>query len=317
MPRVAAIDCGTNSIRVLVAEVTEAFDGRPELRDLYREQRVVRLGQGVDATGEFAPEAIERTRVALADYTAMLLRKGTERVRMVATSAARDVANREAFFGMVRDTLGADAEVISGAEEAQLSFVGAVGDLDPDDGPFVVVDTGGGSTELVVGTLADGRATVTAARSVDIGSVRLTERCLHGDPPTADEVGRARDVAGGILDEAFAAVPVQGVRTWVGVAGTITTLSAVAQRLERYDPSAVHLSRLSLEQLHEVSADLLGRTREQRREHTAIDPGRIDVIGGGALIVDLLGKELHERAGIAELVVSEHDILDGIARSLV
>jgi exopolyphosphatase/guanosine-5'-triphosphate,3'-diphosphate pyrophosphatase len=317
MARVAAIDCGTNSIRVLIADVTEAFDGRPELRDLYREQKVVRLGQGVDATGEFAPEAIERTRAALAEYTAMLRRKGAERVRMVATSAARDVSNREAFFGMVRDTLGVDAEVISGDEEAQLSFVGAVGDLDPDDGPFVVVDTGGGSTELVVGTLTDGEATVTAARSVDVGSVRITERCLHGDPPTAAEVAQARDVARGILDQAFDAVPVEGVRTWVGVAGTITTLSAVAQRLERYDPAAVHLSRLSLDRLHEVAEDLLGRTREQRREHTAIDPGRIDVIGGGALIVDMLGQELHERAGITELVVSEHDILDGIARSLV
>jgi len=317
MARVAAIDCGTNSIRVLIADVTEAFDGRPELRDLYREQKVVRLGQGVDATGEFAPEAIERTRIALAEYTAMLRRKGAERVRMVATSAARDVSNREAFFGMVRDTLGIDADVISGDEEAQLSFVGAVGDLDPDDGPFVVVDTGGGSTELVVGTLTDGKATVTAARSVDIGSVRITERCLHGDPPTADEVAQAREVAHGILAQAFDAVPVEGVRTWVGVAGTITTLSAVAQRLERYDPSAVHLSRLSLDQLHEVAEDLLGRTREQRKEHKAIDPGRIDVIGGGALIVDMLGKELHARAGITELVVSEHDILDGIARSLV
>ncbi|MGI5127248.1 exopolyphosphatase [Pseudonocardia sp. CA-107938] len=317
MARVAAIDCGTNSIRCLIADVTEAFDGRPELRDLYRQQKVVRLGQGVDASGEFAPEAIERTRVALAEYTAMLRRKGAEKVRMVATSAARDVANREAFFGMVRDTLGVDAEVISGDEEAQLSFVGAVGDLDPDDGPFVVVDTGGGSTELVVGTLTDGNATVTAARSVDIGSVRITERCLHGDPPTADEVAEARAVARGILDQAFDAVPVEGVRTWVGVAGTITTLSAVAQRLEEYDSAAVHLSRLPLDQLHAVAEDLLGRTREQRREHKGIDPGRIDVIGGGALIVDMLGAELHERAGITELVVSEHDILDGIARSLV
>ncbi|WP_281689630.1 Ppx/GppA phosphatase family protein [Pseudonocardia thermophila] len=317
MSRVAAIDCGTNSIRVLVADVAEGSDGRPELRDVHREQRVVRLGQGVDATGEFAPEAIERTRAALADYTAVLRRTGVDKVRMVATSAARDVSNREAFFGMVRATLGADAEVISGDEEAELSFVGAVGDLDPAAGPFVVVDTGGGSTELVVGTVSDGKATVTAARSVDIGSVRITERCLHGDPPTAAEVAQAREVAAGILAEAFAAVPVDGVRTWVGVAGTITTLSAVAQRLAQYDPEAVHLSRIPVERLHEVAEDLLGRTREQRREYTAIDPGRIDVIGGGALIVDLLGAELHARAGITELVVSEHDILDGIARSLV
>lgn len=316
MSRVAAIDCGTNSIRLLVADVTVSFDGHVDLRDLHREQRVVRLGQGVDATGEFAPEALERTRLALVDYAAAIRRKGAERVRMVATSAARDAGNREEFFAMVRDVLGVDAEIISGDEEANLSFVGAVGDLDPDDGPFVVVDTGGGSTELVVGTLTDGKATVTAARSVDVGSVRITERCLKGDPPTADEVEEARKVATGILDEAFATVPVEGVRTWVGVAGTITTLSAVAQRLPAYDRDAVHLSRIDRATLREVAEELLGESREQRRAHTAIDPGRIDVIGGGALIVDLLAQELHERAGIEELVVSEHDILDGIARSI-
>ena len=184
MSRVAAIDCGTNSIRLLVADVTESFDGTPALRDIYREQRVVRLGKGVDATGVLDPEALERTRVALADYTAVLRRKGTERVRMVATSATRDARNRDDFFGMVRATLGVDAEVISGDEEARLSFAGAVGELDPSDGPFVVVDTGGGSTELVVGELDADGATVRAAYSADIGSVRITERCLAGDPPT-------------------------------------------------------------------------------------------------------------------------------------
>ncbi|MDN5932636.1 MAG: exopolyphosphatase, partial [Pseudonocardia sp.] len=215
MSRVAAIDCGTNSIRLLVADAGP--DG--SLRDVHREMRIVRLGQRVDASGVLAPEALERTRLALVDYTAVLRREGTERVRMVATSATRDAANRDDFFGMVRDTLGADAEVISGDEEAGLSFVGAVGDLDAADGPFVVVDVGGGSTELVVGSLVDGKAQVTDARSVDVGSVRITERCLHGDPPTADEVAEARKVAAGILDEAFAAVPVSDVRTWVGVAG--------------------------------------------------------------------------------------------------
>ncbi|WP_232660591.1 Ppx/GppA phosphatase family protein [Pseudonocardia sp. TRM90224] len=316
MSRVAAIDCGTNSIRLLVADVSTASDGTFSLRDIYREQRVVRLGQGVDASGVLAPEAIERTRAALADYTDVLRRKGTERVRMVATSATRDAANRDDFFGMVRATLGVDAEVISGDEEATLSFVGAVGELDAEDGPFVVVDVGGGSTELVVGELVDGAATVRAARSVDVGSVRLTERCLHGDPPTEDEIAQARKVAAGILDEAFSAVPVDGVRTWVGVAGTITTLSAVAQNLPEYDRYAVHLSRLQRADLHRVATDLLSSTREQRAQHRAIHPGRIDVIGAGALIVDVLAGELQERAGITELVVSEHDILDGIARSI-
>lgn len=313
MSRVAAIDCGTNSIRLLVADIAPSG----ALRDIYREQRVVRLGKGVDATGVLDPEALERTRVALAEYTSVLLRKGTERVRMVATSATRDARNRDDFFGMVRATLGVDAEIISGDEEARLSFAGAVGELDPADGPFVVVDTGGGSTELVVGELTDDGASVRAARSVDIGSVRITERCLAGDPPSADEVAGARTLAAEVLEQAFAAVPVEGVHTWVGVAGTITTLSAFAQRLRRYDPAAVHLSRLSVADLHSVTEELLGMSRDERREHPAIHPGRIDVIGGGALIVDLLGAMLRERAGITELVVSEHDILDGIARTLV
>lgn len=316
MPRVAAIDCGTNSIRLLVADVTAGFDGTLALRDLHREQRVVRLGKGVDATGVLDPEALERTRVALVDYTAAVHRKGAERVRMVATSATRDARNRDDFFGMVRATLGVDAEVITGDEEAALSFVGAVGDLDADDGPFVVVDTGGGSTELVVGDLTDGRATVRDAYSADIGSVRITERCLAGDPPTGAEVERARELATGILDDAFAAVPVAGVRTWVGVAGTITTLAAYHQRLAAYDPDAVHLSRVSVDDLHTVAAELLGMSREERGTHRAIDPGRIDVIGGGALIVDVLAQELRARAGLTELVISEHDILDGIARSI-
>ncbi len=316
MSRVAAIDCGTNSIRLLVADVTPSFDGGLALRDLHREQRVVRLGQGVDATGVLDPAALERTRVALADYAVAMRCKGAERVRMVATSATRDAANRDDFFGMVRATLGVDAEVISGDEEARLSFAGAVGELDADDGPFVVVDTGGGSTELVVGDLTDDGVQVRAAYSADIGSVRITERCLAGDPPTADEIDEARALATEVLDAAFDAVPVAGARTWVGVAGTITTLSAYAQRLPAYDPAAVHLSRLSVADLHRIAGELLGMTRAQRAEHKAIDPGRIDVIGGGALVVDVVAQGLAARAGIAELVVSEHDILDGIARSI-
>ncbi|MCE0766943.1 Ppx/GppA family phosphatase [Pseudonocardia kujensis] len=312
MSRVAAIDCGTNSIRLLIADVTETFDGTKDLRDLHREMRIVRLGKGVDATRRLDPEALERTRVALGDYAAAIRRKGVERVRMVATSATRDATNREDFFGMVREVLGVDAEVISGDEEARLSFQGAVGDLDPDDGPFVVTDVGGGSTEVVIGDAGG----VTAARSVDVGSVRLTERCLPGDPPAPEDVEKARALAREILDEAFEAVPVEGASCWVGVAGTITTLSGIAQDLPEYDPEAVHLSTLTRDDVHRVAQMLVTSPRAEREKLGALHPGRVDVIGAGALVVEALADELHSRAGIGKLVVSEHDILDGIARSI-
>ncbi|WP_028934014.1 Ppx/GppA phosphatase family protein [Pseudonocardia spinosispora] len=317
MPRVAAIDCGTNSIRLLVADAGPGPDGRPRLTDVRRENRIVRLGKGVDATGVLAPDAIERTRVALAEYTELLRGDGAERVRMVATSATRDAANRDDFFGMVRTTLGTDAEVISGDTEARLSFTGAVGDLPAQDGPFVVVDVGGGSTEVVIGTRTDGSVDVQAARSVDIGCVRITERCLRSDPPTAAEREEAYALAKQVLAEAFEHVPVESARTWVGVAGTVTTLSAVAMDLPEYDADKIHLSRLALPELHRVADELLSRTKDQRMEFGSMHPGRVDVIGGGALIVSVLAEELAARAGITELVVSEHDILDGIALSLL
>ena len=316
MARVAAIDCGTNSIRLLVADVRTGPDGTRDLSDVHREMRVVRLGQGVDATGRLAEEALQRTRDALVDYAETARRAGVERTRMVATSATRDAANREDFFAMVRDVLGVDAEVITGDEEARLSFIGAVGDFDPADGPFVVTDVGGGSTELVVGSWDGARAEIDAAHSADIGCVRLTERCLPNDPPPADEVAAAEQVARGILDEAFAAVDASGARTWVGVAGTVTTLSAVAQELPEYDPAAIHLSRLSREELRETTAELLSMPREERAALGPMHPGRVDVIGGGALVVRVLADELAERAGIGEIRVSEHDILDGIALSI-
>jgi exopolyphosphatase/guanosine-5'-triphosphate,3'-diphosphate pyrophosphatase len=278
--------------------------------------RIVRLGQDVDATGRLAPDALERTRVALADYVAIVRDAGADKVRMVATSAVRDAANREDFFAMVRQTLGIDAEVISGDEEARLSFTGAVGGLDPADGPFVVVDVGGGSTEVVLGHWDGTRADVVAARSVNIGCVRITERHLHSDPATPDEVSAAEQFTTVTLQEAFNEVPVDRARTWVGVAGTITTLSAVAQRLPGYDPERIHLSRLSLEQVRGTAEHLLASTHQQRASDPAIHPGRVDVIAGGALIVRVLAEQLHSRAGIGELVVSEHDILDGIALGL-
>jgi len=318
MPRVAAIDCGTNSIRLLVADSVADAGPATRLSDVHREMRIVRLGQGVDATGVLDPAAIERTQEALADYTAILRDAGAERVRMVATSATRDAANREDFFGMVRETLGADAEVISGDTEARLSFTGAVGDLSAADGPFVVVDVGGGSTELVVGSLGpDGEVEIHAARSVDVGCVRLTERCLRSDPPTEVERKEAGVVAREILAEAFEHVPVADANTWVGVAGTVTTLSAVAMDLPEYDAEKIHLSRLPIPELHRVADQLLTLSRDQRMEFGSMHPGRVDVIGGGALIVALLADELARRAGITELVVSEHDILDGIALSVL
>jgi len=308
MSRVAGIDCGTNSLRLLVADLSP----QGELRDVHREMRVVRLGQGVDATGQLAPEAIERTRVALVDYAKILARTGVQRVRMVATSATRDASNREDFFGMVREVLGVDAEVITGDEEARLSFAGAVGELDPADGPFVVVDLGGGSTELVLGD-ADG---VRAAYSTDIGCVRLTERCLPHDPPTSEDIAAAEQVVRQTLARAFDEVPVSTARTWVGVAGTMTTIAALAMELPEYDAATIHLSRVPLTRLHEVTERLTAMSRAQRMELGPMHPGRADVIGGGAIITRVLADELAARAGITGLVVSEHDILDGIALSL-
>ncbi|MEU4740976.1 Ppx/GppA phosphatase family protein [Actinosynnema sp. NPDC023658] len=315
MARVAAIDCGTNSIRLLVADVTTSDGGGRWLRDVHREMRVVRLGQGVDATGELHPDAIARTRAALLDYTNVLRRKGTERVRMVATSATRDAANKAAFFDMTREVLGVEAEVITGDEEARLSFTGAVSDLDADEGPFLVSDIGGGSTELVLGTWDGVRGDVKAARSVDIGCVRLTERCLHGDPPTEAEVEEAVRVTRDVLAEAFDAVPTAETKTWIGVAGTVTTLVALADDLPAYDPEHIHLARLGLDRIRETTAKLLTMRHDERAALGPMHPGRVDVICGGALIVRALADHLESR-GVTELVASEHDILDGIAFSL-
>jgi exopolyphosphatase / guanosine-5'-triphosphate,3'-diphosphate pyrophosphatase len=309
--RVGAIDCGTNSIRLLIADQAEC-----RLHDVHREMRIVRLGQGVDATGQFAPDALARTKAALEAYAALMRDYEVAKVRMVATSATRDAANRDVFFEMTADVLGAVvpgavAEVITGTEEAALSFRGAVDQLDPAAGPFVVVDLGGGSTEVVLGS-----GDVEASHSADIGCVRLTERCLHTDPPTAEEVAAAREVARDGLAEAFRVVPVEQARTWVGVAGTMTTLSALAQKMTTYDSDAIHLSRVPFDELMDVCDQLIAMTRAQRAVLGPMHEGRVDVIGGGAIIVEELAGALKQRAGIEELVVSEHDILDGIALSI-
>lgn len=311
MTTVAAIDCGTNSIRLLIADV----DG-DEIRDIHREMRIVRLGQGVDATGRLDPEAIARTRAALSDYAELLRANDVTRVRMVATSATRDAANRDDFFAMTAEVLGAVvpgaiAEVITGIEEAELSFLGAVAELDSAQAPFVVVDLGGGSTEVVLGDRG-----VDASFSADIGCVRLTERCLHSDPPTATEIAAAREVVRERLGEALRLVPVERGRTWVGVAGTFTTIAALAQRMTTYDSDAIHLSTVGFGELLPVCAQLIAMTRKQRAALGPMHEGRVDVIGGGAIVVEELAHALRERAGIETLTVSEHDILDGIARSI-
>jgi exopolyphosphatase/guanosine-5'-triphosphate,3'-diphosphate pyrophosphatase len=309
--RVGAIDCGTNSIRLLIAD---ASGGR--LTDVHREMRIVRLGQGVDATRQFAAEALRRTRSALVDYAALCTAHGVDRIRMVATSATRDAGNRDVFFAMTAQVLGdvvdgAVAEVITGAQEAELSFRGAVNELDSALTPFVVVDLGGGSTEVVLGT-----DTVTASYSADIGCVRLTERCLHSDPPTVAEVAAAREVVRERLGEALRVVPVEQAHTWVGLAGTMTTVAALAHDMTTYDSAAIHLSRVGLDRLLAVCEGLIAMPRAERAALGPMHEGRVDVIGGGAIVIEELALALRDRAGIEELMVSEHDILDGIALSI-
>jgi exopolyphosphatase/guanosine-5'-triphosphate,3'-diphosphate pyrophosphatase len=301
MTRVAAIDCGTNSIRLLVTDIAGGVQ-----RDVHREMRVVRLGEAVDRTGHLSPQAIERTRVALVDYAATCRDLAVDKLRMVATSASRDADNSAEFGVMVRDVLGVEPEVVSGDEEAALSFDGATRALPPADGPFLIMDIGGGSTELVLGT-----GSVTAASSVDVGCVRLTERHLIDDPPTPEQVSAAvRDI-----DAAIArirdAVPVAHARTAIGLAGSVTTVAALALGLQAYDRSRIHLSRLARAEVERVTADLLAMTRNERAALPVMHPGRVDVIGAGALIL----HTLVQRLDLAEVVVSEADILDGIAWS--
>ena len=300
--RVGAVDCGTNSIRLLVADV----DGDRKT-DVHREMRVVRLGQGVDRTGELAAEALERTRVALVDYAATCRDLGVEALRMVATSATRDARNRDEFRARVRDALGVDPEVVSGDEEAALSFDGATRGLDPAEGPFLVIDIGGGSTELVLGTTS-----VEAARSVDVGAVRLTERHLAGDPPDPAEIAAAEADIDAAIALAREVVPFETARTAVGLAGSVTTVAGIALDLPAYDASRIHLSRVPAAQVAEVTSRLLSSTRAQRAALPVMHPGRVDVIGGGALVL----ATLVDRLRLREVLVSESDILDGIAWSV-
>ncbi|OIK23589.1 Ppx/GppA phosphatase family protein [Streptomyces malaysiense] len=312
MTRVAAIDCGTNSIRLLVADADPATG---ELVDLDRRMTIVRLGQGVDRTGRLAPEALERTFAACREYAAIIKEHGAERLRFVATSASRDAENRDDFVRGVLDILGVEPEVITGDQEAEFSFTGATRELTGRTDlarPYLVVDIGGGSTEFVVGD-----DHVRAARSVDIGCVRMTERHLvHGgevsDPPTEEQIAAIRADVEAALDLAEQTVPLREARTLVGLAGSVTTVSAIAQDLPDYDSARIHHSRVSRARVREITEHLLHSTHAERATIPSMHPGRVDVIGAGSLVL----LAIMDRIGAEEVVVSEHDILDGIAWSV-
>ena len=315
--RVAAVDCGTNSLRLLVADVDLA---RAELADVARRMEIVRLGQGVDQTGQLAPEALARTYGVLCDYADVIVGTAASGLRMVATSATRDASNTAEFTQQVKEILGVAPEVLTGSEEALLSFTGATAELaaERDGNPFLVVDIGGGSTEFVLGTAAaaadraEPGETAVHSISVDIGCVRMTERHLHGDPPTGAELAAATADIDAALDAVTDAVPVGQARTLIGLAGSVTTVAGIAMGLPAYDAVRIHHARVSAAAVHEVAQGLLGQTRAARAALGVMHPGRVDVIGGGALILD----RIMHRFGFREVLVSEHDILDGIAWSL-
>ncbi|MEI7778118.1 MAG: Ppx/GppA phosphatase family protein [Actinomycetes bacterium] len=301
--RVGAIDCGTNSIRLLIADI-DATDG---LIDVDRRMEIVRLGEDVDRTGQLAPAALERTFAACETFAVVLGIHGVSRLRFVATSASRDASNREIFVAGVRDRLGVEPEVISGTEEAALAFAGATWGT---TGAVarLVVDIGGGSTEFVLGVDRP-----TASCSVNIGCVRITERHLRSDPPTAAEIAAATADIDAALDVVEQSVPLIVAANIVGLAGSVTTVAAIALGLTQYDATRIHGSVIPTQEVHRIAADLLAMTRAERAGLAVMHPGRVDVIGAGALVL----SRILDRTGLAAVTVSEHDILDGIALSLV
>jgi exopolyphosphatase / guanosine-5'-triphosphate,3'-diphosphate pyrophosphatase len=303
--RAAAIDCGTNSIRLLVADIDVAAG---TATDVVREMVVVRLGEGVDATGTFAPAALERTFAACAGYADVLRAAGSPPLRFVATSASRDVSNRAEFVAGVRDILGVEPEVISGEEEGALSFAGATTGIPADaQAPFLVVDIGGGSTEFVLGS-----GHPTHRTSVDVGCVRMTERHMAADPPTPAQVAAATADIDSAIARAGLVVPFAGAATLVGLAGSVTTVAALALGLPEYDAGIIHHSRIAAADVRRISEELLAMTRAERAALAVMHPGRVDVIGAGALVL----RRIMDATGAADVLVSEHDILDGVAWSV-
>ncbi len=300
--RVAAIDCGTNSIRLLIADV----DGN-NFREVTRDMELVRLGQGVDKTGHFNPDAISRTLKAVEKFADEIAKRGVNKIRFCATSATRDATNRELFIDGVRERLGVTPEVISGDEEARLSFLGATKELPDSLAPFLVIDIGGGSTEFVLGLRS-----VDAAKSVNIGCVRMSERHFANDPATKEEIEAARKDIQSAIHEAAKLVDIRRAKSLIAVAGTATTVAAAALELTTYDRYAIHLSRISAEKTHRVSEMFLRMTRDERAALGFMHPGRVDVIGAGSLVL----SEIVKATGADEFIASESDILDGMAWNL-
>lgn len=298
----AAIDCGTNSIRLLIADVTGG-----SLREISRDMEIVRLGEGVDRTGRFDERAVERTLSALDGFIAQMRRRGVERVRFCATSATRDATNRQIFVDPVRERLGLEPEVISGSEEAALSFRGATKEFPPDDGPFLVVDIGGGSTEFVLG-----RQEVESAMSVNIGCVRMAERHLHSNPPSRESLDSAITDIDAAIAQVRERVDFSAAKKLIAVAGTATTVAAASLGLESYDRYAIHLSEILAPEAHRVAIMFQNMDREQIAALGYMHPGRVDVITAGALV---LSRIIHA-SGASSFIASESDILDGIALSL-
>ena len=302
MSRVAAIDCGTNSIRLLIADISDG-----NFREIIREMEIVRLGQGVDATGQFDPEAVERTLSATRKYADLIRSKGVEKIRFCATSATRDASNREIFIDGVKEILGIEPEVIPGSEEAALSFIGATKELKHAEAPYLVVDIGGGSTEFVLGS-----DEVKYAKSVNIGCVRMAERHLKVSPPKPLDVQNAIADIDKAIFEASHIVPLTEAKTLIAVAGTATTVAAAALNLDQYDRYAIHLSRIPTERVLEVAQRFSLMKRDELAALPYMHPGRVDVITAGAIVL----SRVMVATGANEFVASESDILDGMAWSL-
>ena len=302
MSRVAAIDCGTNSIRLLIADIA---DGK--FREVYRNMQIVRLGQGVDQNKAFHPDAIDRTLKAVADFSTEIARRGVSKIRFCATSATRDAANRDLFIDGVNSLLGIKPEVISGEEEAALSFFGATKELHQSGAPYLVIDIGGGSTEFVFGT-----ENVDFAKSQNIGCVRMSERHFSSLPPSANEIANAQRDIDEAISEAAKLVPITEAQTVIAVAGTATTVAAAALGLNEYDRYSIHLSRVTAEKTHEVAQRFLHMNRQEIAALPYMHEGRVDVIAAGSLVL----SRIMELSGAKEFVASESDILDGMAWSL-
>ena len=302
MSRVAAIDCGTNSIRLLIADITGG-----NFKEVLRTMEIVRLGQGVDQNKSFHPDAITRTLSAVEKFAQLIASKGVEKIRFCATSATRDASNRELFTNGVKKILGVEVEVIPGEQEAALSFIGATKELSQSDGPFLVVDIGGGSTEFVFGS-----EKVEFAKSVNIGCVRMSERHLNLQPPTMAQIAEAIIDIDLAITQAAKVVPISQAKSLVAVAGTATTVAAAALKLAEYDRYLIHLSRISAPAVHQVAAMFQSINKDQIAALGYMHPGRVDVITAGALVL----SRIMAATGASEFIASESDILDGIAWSL-